>query len=143
VPIALAQALNMQVLVLLTAAMPSCQVAPVSVDELAVALARLINPPRVQHPQPVERLNQNKIPSESDGELSSFPNGAREEVRLLAGYIRNASRCAAGSEFRLACPEHVQSVPFEFAVLAESVRQATIVCLPGFCKSTFLSLAEM
>jgi hypothetical protein len=34
-------------------------------------------------------------------------------------------------------------VPFEFAVLAESVRQARIVRRPGFCKSTFLSLAGM
>lgn len=72
-----------------------------------------------------------------------FPLPARELVGAIAQHIRTASGCTQGAELALSCPQHAQLAGFDFAVVAESIRRATILADPRFCERTFLSLPVM
>jgi hypothetical protein len=120
------------------AARKTCVAAAISEKAMARLSARLTYPsfePRLRDAE-----LQDHAEHTGTQPLLAVPLDSRRAIALLADFVRNNSACAAGEALMLMCPEHARLVGFELALLAQSVRQASLVRASGFCNSTFLSL---
>lgn len=69
------------------------------------------------------------------------PEVSRGLTRLVEHIRAASSGCASGTRFALSCPDQADYLGYELAVVAESVRRASVLRANGrLCRTTFLAM---